>query len=258
MDWGISRLIFLKAAFYFSVFVFMRSNGLNWLAIPFLYASLVFSLVSIASHPQINLPILLGKSTDGSFPIWSIVIFGPFLLFVRMFSTLRRLMSKEEPYTEICEGVYVGGWPSSLDKSPPKNPAIIDCTCEFPRSSEFLKNPYFCVPTWDTRSPQPSEIEAAVKWGCRKRALGVPVFIHCAYGHGRSVAVMCALLVALGIVDNWKDAEKLIKQRRPYIRMNSLQRKALEEWAKHRLSPIRKKVQTDVSSVIMPNSLERN
>ncbi|KNA09480.1 hypothetical protein SOVF_153210 [Spinacia oleracea] len=200
--------------------------------------------------------MLLGKNTDGSFPIWSMIMFGPFLFFVRMFSSIRRLLSHEEPYNEIYEGVYVGGWPCSFDKCPPRNPAVIDCTCEFPRKPEFSRNGYLCVRTWDTRSPQPSEIESAVKWACRKRAQGVPVFIHCAYGHGRSVAVMCALLVALGVVDNWKDAEKLIQKRRPYIRMNSLHRTALEEWAKHRLSPINRKVETDVSSVILSNSIE--
>lgn len=55
-------------------------------------------------------------------------------------------------------------------------------------------------------------------------------------GHGRSVAVMCALLVALGVVEDWKKAEEFIRQRRPYIRMNSLHREALEEWSLHRLS----------------------
>lgn len=56
-------------------------------------------------------------------------------------------------------------------------------------------------------------------------------------GHGRSVAVMCALLVTLGVVDDWKNAEKLIREKRPYIRMNALHRSALEEWSKNRLSP---------------------
>lgn len=60
---------------------------------------------------------------------------------------------------------------------------------------------------------------------------------------------MCALLVALGIAEDWKDAEKLIKQKRPYIRMNALHRKALEEWSKHRLSsPPKKKGEMGVSS----------
>lgn len=65
-------------------------------------------------------------------------------------------------------------------------------------------------------------------------------FVFWCKGHGRSVAVMCALLVALGITEDWKTAEKLIKQKRPYIRMNALHRKALEEWSRHRLSAPKK------------------
>ncbi|KAF2294939.1 hypothetical protein GH714_029130 [Hevea brasiliensis] len=180
--------------------------------------------------------MLLGKNPDGSIPIWSIIMFSPYLILVRIFSILRRLTSGEEPYHEICEGVYVGGWPYSPEKLPPGDPAIIDCTCEIPRKSEFKGHPYLCIPTWDTRAPRPGEIESAVKWACRKRAQNRPIFIHCAYGHGRSVAVMCALLVALGVVEDWKMAEKFIKEKRPYIQMNSLQHEALEEWSRHRLS----------------------
>ncbi|CAH9092926.1 unnamed protein product [Cuscuta epithymum] len=237
MGVGISVLIGLKAATLFAVFVFLRNLGFEWLSAPFLYASLISVLISIASHPLINLPILLGKSSDGTLPLWSLAMFSPYLFFVRAFSALRRKKSGEPPYTEVCDGLYVGGWPSSPDKLPPGKPAIVDCTCELPRKLELSGNhPYFCIPTWDTRSPQPADIEAAVKWACRKRAQKVPVFVHCAYGHGRSVAVMCALLVALGVADDWKNAEKLIKEKRPYIRMNALHRKALEEWSKDRLS----------------------
>lgn len=241
MGVGLSVLIGLKATFLFSLFVYLRTLGFIVLSIPFLYASLISLLVSIASHPLINLPMLLGKSSDGSFPIWSLIMFSPYLFFVRGFSALRRLKSGEPPYSEICEGLYVGGWPSSLDKLPPGNPAIIDCTCELPRKLGFAGFAYLCVPTWDTRSPQPGEIESAVRWACRKRAQNTPIFVHCAYGHGRSVAVMCALLVSLGITEDWKNSERLIKEKRPYIRMNALHRKALEEWSKHRLSSPKEK-----------------
>ncbi|RVW58570.1 Uncharacterized protein YnbD [Vitis vinifera] len=98
------------------------------------------------------------------------------------FPILRRFSNREEPYTEIYEGIYVGGWPSSPDNLPPGDPAIVDCTCEFPRASHSVGNAYLCVPTWDTRSPQPSEIEMAVRWACRKREQKRPIFVHCAYG----------------------------------------------------------------------------
>ncbi|XP_027159708.1 uncharacterized protein LOC113761082 [Coffea eugenioides] len=258
MGVGISFLIGLKAATLFSLFTFMNNLGFKWFAIPFLYASLISFLVSIASHPSINLPMLLGKGSDGVFPIWSLIIFSPYLYFVRAFSALRRLRSGEAPYSEICEGVYVGGWPFSPDKLPPGNPAVIDCTCELPRKTELSGHAYLCIPTWDTRSPQPAEIESAVKWACRKRAQNSPIFIHCAYGHGRSVAVTCALLVALGVAEDWKNAEKLIKERRPYIRMNALHRKALEEWSKFRLSSPKRNDEIGLGSVILSSPSERS
>ncbi|XP_057426842.1 uncharacterized protein LOC130720230 [Lotus japonicus] len=237
MGVGISVLIALKATIYMLLFAYLQNLGFTLLSIPLLYASLVSFLVSIASHPSIDLPLLLGKNHDGSFPIMSLIIFSPYLYFVRFFSALRRLKSGEAPYTEVHEGIYVGGWPGSPDMLPPGGPAIIDCTCEFPRVKGFTVGmPYRCFPTWDTRSPRPADIEAAVKWAIRQREINRPIFVHCAYGHGRSVAVMCALLVALGITEDWKNAEKLIKQKRPYIRMNALHRKALEEWSRHRLS----------------------
>ncbi|CAL1394181.1 unnamed protein product [Linum trigynum] len=190
MGVGISVLMGLKSAVLFLFFVSMRSLGFALLSMPFLYASMIAALVSVASHPSVDLPILLGKSTDGSFPIWSAIMFSPYLYLVRLFSLLRRSASGEDPYSEVSEGVYVGGWPYAADKLPPGNPAIIDCTCEFPRRPEFKGHSYLCIPTWDTRAPQPVDIESAVKWAVRKRAQNRPVFIHCAYGHGRSVAVM--------------------------------------------------------------------
>ncbi|XP_017180175.2 uncharacterized protein [Malus domestica] len=182
MGVGLSVLIGLKAAVLFSLFAFLRSSGFTVLSIPFLYAALVSALVSLAAHPSIDLPMLLGKNPDGSFPVWSIIMFSPYLYFVRFFSALRRLRSREAPYTEICEGLFVGGWPSSPDKLPPGDPAIVDCTCELPRKPEFSGHSYLCVPTWDTRAPPPAAIESAVKWACRKRDQNRPVFVHCAYG----------------------------------------------------------------------------
>ncbi|XP_059665899.1 uncharacterized protein LOC132311810 [Cornus florida] len=258
MGLGISVLIAMKASALFLFFAYLSSIGFLFSSIPFLYASLVSMLVSIASHPSINLPMLLGKRTDGTFPIWSRIMFCPYLYFVELFSALRRLSSGEAPYSEICEGLYVGGWPCSPEKLPPGSPAIIDCTCEFPRNLEFSGHAYLCVPTWDTRSPQPGEIESAVKWACRKRAQKTPIFVHCAYGHGRSVAVMCALLVALGEAEDWKNAEKIIKERRPYIQMNDLHRKSLDEWSKHRLSTPKRNEETDASPVILPNASGRS
>ncbi|CAL5353298.1 unnamed protein product [Camellia sinensis] len=182
MDFGLSVLIAMKATFLLLAFAYLRTLGFTLLSLPLLYASLVSMLLSIASHPLLNLPMLLGKNPDGTFLIWSLIMFNPYLYFVRGFSVLQRLWNEEAPYSEICEGLYVGGWPYSPEKLPPGNPAIVDCTCELPRNLEFSGHAYLCIPTWDTRAPQPREIESAVWWACRKRAQKIPIFIYYAYG----------------------------------------------------------------------------
>ncbi|KAG0487995.1 hypothetical protein HPP92_006806 [Vanilla planifolia] len=234
---GISVLIGLKATALFLTFVTFKNKIMPFLSIPILYASLISYLVALASHPLINLPVILGKSSDGSFPLWSTLLFGPFLFFVRAFVFLRRMKIGEPLFNEISDGLFVGGWPTSLEHLPPGDPAIIDCTCELPRSSALSNNAYLCIPTWDTRAPEPFQIESAVRWACKKRDLKKSVYIHCAYGHGRSVCVMCALLVTLGLAEDWKAAEKMIREKRPSISMNNLHRKSLEEWSKNRITP---------------------
>lgn len=233
---GLSKVIGLKATILLAAFYCLKVSGMTVIPLLLLHASIVSYLVAIASHPSINLPLLLGKSSDGRFPIWAMIIFGPFLVFIRVYVFLRRLKSSEPMYNEISEGLYVGGWPSSLGHVPPGEPALIDCTCELPRSAAVSRNAYLCIATWDTRSPRPSQIESAVRWACMKRSQKKPVYIHCAHGHGRSVCVMCALLVALGLAEDWKSAEKMIREKRPGIRMNVHHRKTLEEWSKNRIS----------------------
>jgi hypothetical protein len=182
MGWGISRLIGLKALVLLSAAYFVHGLGMKLLALPLVYACMIALLVSIASHPSIDLPLLLGKTSSGSFPLWSWIMFSPFLLFIHLFMLFRRFVKNEPLYTEIADGVYVGGWPSSVERLPPGEPAVIDCTCELPRSSTVTETSYLCVATWDTRAPQPSQIESAVRWAVRKRSQNKPVYVHCAYG----------------------------------------------------------------------------
>ncbi|KAJ6853737.1 uncharacterized protein M6B38_114040 [Iris pallida] len=231
---GISKVVGSVATVFLLASICLIKFGMTLFFIPILYDSLVAYVVALASHQSINFPLILGKRPDGTFPLWSKLLFGPFMMFAQMYWQFKKLKRKEAAYNEISEGLYVGGWPSSPDRFPPGEPAVIDCTCELPRTSVVPKDAYLCIPTWDTRSPQPAQIETAVRWACRFRAQKRPIYIHCAFGHGRSVCVMCALLVAVGVAEDWKAAEKMVREKRPRIRMNAQHRKSLEEWSKCR------------------------
>ncbi|XP_042375972.1 uncharacterized protein YnbD-like isoform X1 [Zingiber officinale] len=232
---GISKVMGCVSTILLSTSVYLKKSGRTYTAVPLLLSAVVGYTVSIASHPAVNLPLILGKSSHGSFPLWSKFLFAPYLLTVRVYTVFKRMKRRESLYDEIVEGLYLGGWPTSLSRLPPGDPVVIDCTCELPRTYFVPAESYLCIPLWDSRSPDPTQIECAVRWGCQKRSEKKPVYIHCANGHGRSVCVMCALLVELGVAESWKDAEKMIREKRPLIRMNAHHRRRLEEWSKRRI-----------------------
>eukprot|EP01025_Chloroclados_australasicus_P058915 TRINITY_DN7441_c2_g1_i7.p2 TRINITY_DN7441_c2_g1~~TRINITY_DN7441_c2_g1_i7.p2 ORF type:complete len:124 (-),score=11.05 TRINITY_DN7441_c2_g1_i7:287-658(-) len=110
---------------------------------------------------------------------------------------------------------------------PEKEVAVIDCTCELPRIHD---QPYFCVPTWDTRSPSIQGIKQGIQFAQQQRQRGRPVFVHCAHGHGRSVVVLAAAMVQSGHFENWEAAVDTMKKIRPKIKLNALQREGLRSW----------------------------
>ncbi|GIL49406.1 hypothetical protein Vafri_5746 [Volvox africanus] len=67
-----------------------------------------------------------------------------------------------------------------------------------------------------------------------ERALGKPVYIHCAHGHGRSALVLVACLMEAGQVGSWEEGLALLKAVRPGVHLNRRQRQALEAWAHSR------------------------
>eukprot|EP00249_Psilotum_nudum_P017682 c26439_g1_i1 orf=608-1339(-) len=228
---GISKAVGACAAVLFSAVFALRRTASTYVLLPPLHTSLVFTLVAVSSHPVFNFTQLFCKDPDGSFPWWSRLLFCPYLYSTRGYVLMRRIMTGEAVYSRVSEGLYVGGWPVLQENIPPGEPAVLDCTCELPRSTCARHLPYLCIPTWDSRGPRSEDIEVAVKWAAQKRSENRPVFIHCAFGHGRSVAIMCALLVYLGLVETWKDGEKMIKEFRPCIRINRLQKESLDKWS---------------------------
>lgn len=179
---GISKAVGVVGIAFFFTALYLKDLSIKLIPISLLYDSFIAILVSVASYPDINFPFIFRKGSNGKFPLWSKILFFPFLFPVRVYVLYKRLKSREPIYNEISDGLYVGGWPSSKKDLPPGNPAVIDCTCELPRSSFIAEGAYLCLPTWDTRAPQPKQIEAAVHWAIKIRAQNKPIYVHCAFG----------------------------------------------------------------------------
>ena len=56
------------------------------------------------------------------------------------------------------------------------------------------------------------------------------LFIHCAYGVGRSASLLCAALVDNNIFEHWQDALHHIKYKRPMVALNARHKTLLNKW----------------------------
>lgn len=156
-------------------------------------------------------PRWLGKGTP-----WAWVML-PVLLFARgVAASAQRLGLRER--VEITPGLWVGGWP----RNGAPELAQLDLTAELPRRGTALR--YANVPMLDGAAPEPEAWARAVDVALGWRREGLPVLIHCAYGHGRSVAVLIGVMVADGIAPDFEAAHALVLRVRPRATMTPAQR----------------------------------
>lgn len=184
-----------------------------WIAWLLAWAGLSTSWVAIAY--LLRRPGLLGKHV----PWLALVFLWPFLLFARGASFFALRMMRER--VEVVPGLWVGGWP----RRGAPGLAQLDLTAELPRRGDALR--YRNIPMLDGTSPHPSDWREAVDQAVAWRREGLPVLVHCAYGHGRSVMVVVGVLVAEGLAPGWEEAHAKVLAVRPRAIMAPGQRRAM-------------------------------
>ena len=117
---GISKVTGVAATALLLASLALRRLGVRTAATaPVLATSCVAYVVTVASHTAVNVPWILGKTPSGRFPLWSAVLFGPFLALARTYAKVKRFLRKENVYDEIAEGLYLGGWAFMPKHLPP-------------------------------------------------------------------------------------------------------------------------------------------
>jgi len=199
-----------------------RLPGPSWIL---LWASVCFLLVGFA---YLGLgPRVFGKRADGTMAAWSIILL-PYLLCVWVIWRLWRLTWRREPYQELTAGIIIGRrlfpseYPEAVD-------CVLDLTCEF---AEFkpvrCATDYRCFPILDGHVPKSSELVALIG-----RLDGVPgtLYVHCAEGHGRTGLVAAAILLARGLATEPDEAIRMVRARRPGVKLKKRQREMVAEVA---------------------------
>jgi len=167
-------------------------------------------------------PGLVGKREDGSIGPLSYIFFLPFLLFSQTSWNVFRFFAREASCNEIVPGLWIGRWPGERDL-PAGVELVVDVTAELPvrRKVVHAGRAYVCLPALDASVPDEKLFLSTVD-ELSEDPRGM--FVHCAFGHGRSAMMVGALLIRRGLARDVAEAEAMMKAKRPLVSMNATQR----------------------------------
>jgi protein-tyrosine phosphatase len=203
----------------------LASQGLCWTCLGLAY---------LMRQPQWFL-----KRPNGTLSWASWLFFWPYYVYAHWALAMWRLMPWEAAFHEIAPGVYLGRRLVKADAGLARAlglKAVLDFTCEYSEPA-FMRDGrvYLCLPTLDATAPCPADLREAVSFIRQWRNHG-PVYVHCALGHGRSAVAVMAWLLADRLAANADAAELFVRNKRPYVRLNAIQKAALKRFETELLS----------------------
>lgn len=193
----------------------IKFGGLGWLLV---WTGVSFVVVG-AGYGGLG-PRIFGKNQDGKIASWAIILLFPYLVGYWTRWYFLRLINQEDCANEIVPGIWVGRR-ALPDELPENISLIVDFAAEISEEPEVIANrTYIYLPTLDATVPEDRIFKDIVKkvfdWDGN-------VYIHCAFGHGRSVAFAAAVLMTRGLADNVEQAEEIIKKVRPRVKLSQVQ-----------------------------------
>ncbi|KIQ49618.1 phosphatase PAP2/dual specificity phosphatase family protein [Citrobacter rodentium] len=143
-----------------------------------------------------------------------------------MWLSMRLYTRRLSPASPLEAGVCLGCWP----RQRPRQGAVVDLTCEFPRAGTLRHMPYRCVPMLDLVNPDEATLRAAVDEVEKLRAAHGSVFIHCALGLSRSALVAAAWLLQRDPQLTVEHAVAKVRQARPQVVFSADHLELLKRW----------------------------
>lgn len=204
-----------------ATFLAVRLGGLGWLlAWPAVtYFGLMFAYLTRS-------PKLLGKRDDGSLNPPGAVLFLPHILVTWIYFHLKRwILSDPRPWDAVGHGIYLGRrlLPSEI---PSTCRVVVDLTAELwePRAI-VAGHEYRSLPTLNRFIPSREEYSNLLR---NLNGQDRGIYIHCGAGKGRSATVAAGLLVLRGVATDVQEAEAMLRQRRPCVRLRSIERELVQ------------------------------
>lgn len=167
---------------------------------------------------------------------WAQVLLFPFRVVSWCVWLAARVLRRGDGPTEVIPGLWVGPRPLPHEiraLSSRGVRAVVDLTSELPTLHAMREGPWrrLAIPILDRTSPDDDALAAAVEWIAARRAAGDGVYVHCAFGRGRSGLMACAAVVGLGAAATADEALALVRARRPLIRLRPAQLASVARYA---------------------------
>lgn len=187
-----------------------------------LWPALSFALVG-AGYLGLGARVF-GKRADGTLPLWSRVVFAPYLgIAWIVWQGLRR--TRVLPHALVAPGLYLSRR-LHAHELPEGVERVVDLTAEFDEHAGVRAGrTYHALPALDGHVPNEAAWHALVDEVAASPAVAL---VHCAAGHGRSAAFVAAVLIRRGLARDFAEAERIIKAVRPSIRIRGAQRALVE------------------------------
>lgn len=167
---------------------------------------------------------VFGKSNDGTRAAWARAFLLPYFGGVALARWIQRTATGEDAWNLVAPDLYVGRYVPT-DDLPQDVTFIADLTAELTEPLETRERyGYACVPTLDGTAPDVQQLRALAD--LLETRTG-PIYVHCAAGHGRAAMAASVLLIRRGLADDVYDAQRLMRQTRPKVRMTRVQRDAV-------------------------------
>lgn len=173
---------------------------------------------------------------------WLQWAFWPFRAVSVVIYALARRYRREEVVCEVMPGVYLG--PRLFDREHARLLAhnvtvVVDVTSELPTSAVYSRAPFERIghPLLDRSFPNDRDLDALVDRVLAHVAAGRGVFIHCAFGRGRSALVACAAVIKSGRAKTAEDALAQVKAARPAVRIRADGVEVLRRYAARHAPP---------------------
>ncbi len=213
-------ILFLTTSILLLFHAFIHPN--SWF-LP-IWPSIGFGLAGFAYLT--NKSQIFGKNDNGKLKFISVFLLLPYLLCLWIVWHLLRLIKSEDPFNQIDENIFIG---RRLSKSelPDHIGTVIDLTCEFFEPRQIVANcEYLNFQILDASAPDPEKLAEFVT---SLSMIDHNIYIHCAEGHGRTGLVAVLLLIAKKKFDSLDTAYAFLRNKRPLIKMNELQRICAEK-----------------------------